>query len=101
MVKVLHSAHKYGLNALKEKCGVFLYEQHCAKCAKAKKPLPELTKGKEKDKSELTLIDNDDQIGYLLTTAQKYGCSELERLCAEHLARNFATLKDEVSPFYR
>jgi hypothetical protein len=53
---VLSTAHKYGVSALKEQCGLLLFE-----CAEVK------------------------NVAFFLDIAQKYGCSLLETCCANYM----------------
>jgi hypothetical protein len=104
---VLSVAHRYGVDVLKEECGVYLFkhrdQQKHTRIATAS------VKGKEKDEEPIDgeavddnamemEVEEDQDVGRLLQLAQTYQCHELEKLCAEHLAYNFSGLCDTVRP---
>jgi hypothetical protein len=117
----LIAAHRYGVDALKEKCGAYLFQRHLESARRRKKMAAAAKKGKEKseeeekeedhvdnvddDSDDMQVDDADEEgqegeeaqgVGHLLRLAQTYKCHELEKLCAEDLARNFSTLCESV-----
>jgi hypothetical protein len=104
---VLSVAHRYGVDVLKEECGVYLFNHRDQQ--KHTRATADSVKGKEKDDEPIDgevvednamemEVEEDQDVSRLLQLAQTYQCHELEKLCAEHLAYNFSALYDTVRP---